>query len=523
MNKILDVLKRVWSGPLWRRLLVAAVPLAIILAIVWNYRRGRAVEYYTAKVERGTVSQVVQATGIVNPLVTVQVGSQVSGLVAKLMVNFNDPVKAGQQVAEIDPVPFQAQLDQASADWQNAKANVANMEAMIENVKADIAVQKANVEKAQAQLLNAKTQFDRTGQLVEAGVLTKQNADDAKANYDSALASLHAAQATADQSAAKLKSQVAQRDQGVAQVAQKLASMTTAQLNLQHTKIYSPVDGTVILRNVDVGQTVAATMQAPVLYTIGKDMSTMQVFAKTDEADVGRIHVGSSATFQVDAFPRETFNGEVAQIRMNATTVQNVVTYDTIIVFENPDMKLFPGMTAYVAVPVAQETNVIKVPNGALRFKPDLSDSERDVLYAKYNIPVDAAGGGAGGGRAGGGRGGQANGGGGAVGGRGGGGGGGGGGGRNGAARGPRGTGGANRNDWGVVWKKLPNNGLQPIRVRQGVTDFTFTAMEEGDLKLGDELIIGQTLGGGNTVQAAQGPGGGRGGLPGGNAFRGRF
>jgi HlyD family secretion protein len=511
MNTILGMLKRVWSGPLWRRLLVAAIPLAVILGIVWNYRRSRVVAYYTAKVEKGTVSQVVQATGIINPVVTVQVGSQVSGLVAKLMVNFNDPVKSGQQVAEIDPVPFQAQLDQATADWENAKANVANMEAMIENQKADIAVQKANTDKAEAQLRNAKTQWDRTSQLVDAGVLTKQNADDAKANYDSALASLNGAKATVDQSAAKLKSQIAQRDQGVAQVAQKLASMKTAQLNLEHTKIFSPVDGTVILRNVDVGQTVAATMQAPVLYTIGKDMSTMQVFAKTDEADVGRIHVGSPATFQVDAFPREFFNGQVSQIRMNATTVQNVVTYDTIILFDNPDMKLFPGMTAYVAIPVASESNVIKVPNGALRFKPDLSDSERDALYAKYNIPADAAGAGAGGG---GGRGG--NGGGGGGGGRGG-----GGGGRN-AGRGPRGTGGANRNDWGVVWKKLPNNDLQPIRVRQGVTDFTFTAMEEGDLKVGDELIIGQTLSGANPAQAAQGPNAGRGGLPG-QAFRGRF
>jgi HlyD family secretion protein len=507
----MDLVKRVWAGPLWRRLLIACVPLLVILAVLWSYRSAGAVEYYTAQVQRGSVSQIVQATGIINPVVTVLVGSQVSGNISKLFVNFNDPVKAGQQVAQIDPVPFQAQLDQANADLANAKANVANMEALIDTEKADINVQKANVEKAQAQMVDAKTQWDRTSKLVAQGVLTAQNADDAKANYDSAVANIHGAQATLEQSNAKLKSQIAQRDQGVAQVGLKTAAAQTAALNLEHTKIFTPVDGTVILRNVDVGQTVQASLSAPTLYTIGKDMTTMQVYAKTDEADVGRIQVGGEATFRVDAFPRDTFNGKVSQVRMNATTVQNVVTYDTIVDFENPDMKLFPGMTAYVSIPVASETDVVKIPNGALRFKPDLSDSERDALFAKYKIPNDNA---AGGGR--GGNGAVAAGGGGDAGARRGGGGGRGNGG--GAARGPRPAAG-NRNDWGIVWKQLLDHSLQPIRVRQGITDFTFTAMEEGDLKVGDRLIIGQSTSTAAAVQQGRGAPLGP-GVPGGNQFR---
>jgi HlyD family secretion protein len=236
----------------------------------------------------------------------------------------------------------------------------------------------------------------------------------------------------------------------------------------------------VVARNVDAGQTVAASLQAPVLFTIAQDLTKMQVYAKTDEADVGRIKVGAVATFKVDSFPRETFTGRVSQIRMNATTIQNVVTYDTIVEFDNPDQKLFPGMTAYVNVPVAWEHDAIKVPNGALRFKPEMTDAERRALFAKYNVPDPSAA------RPGGRLAGGATGGGDAS--------------PNGQGRaGPQG--GSVRDDYGIVWKVHPDKTLEPVRVKLGVTDFTFTAMKEGTLVPGDELVIGQSS---KTTQKSQ-------------------
>jgi HlyD family secretion protein len=500
---VLEPVKRVWSGPLWRRLLIAGVPLAVIVALLWSYRSAGAVEYYSARVERGSVSQVVQATGIINAVVSVLVGTQVSGNIEKLNVDFNSHVTKGQVIAQIEPSMFKAKMMQAAADLQTAQANVKALEANIATQKSDVSVSKANVEKAKAQLFDAKTQSDRTDQLAATGVLPAQQRDSAKAAYDGAKAGLDAAEANVEESDAKLQSMIAQRDQAIAQVAFKRAALDSAQLDLDHSTIYTPIDGTVIARNVDVGQTVAASLSAPTLFVIAQDLTKMLVYAKTDEADVGRIMVGAAAAFRVDSFPRETFNGHVRQVRMNATTVQNVVTYDTIIEFDNPDQKLFPGMTAYVSIPVAWENDVVKVPNGALRFNPNISDSQKDALYAKYKISADNAVGGRGG-RGGAAPGGAPTNGGGRRGGAGGGGGGGNGRGQRrppgaddtGAASGGRGGAGANaagnRNDWGVVWKELLDHSLQPVRVRQGVTDFTFTAMEEGDLKVGDQLIIGE-------------------------------
>ena len=192
--------------------------------------------------------------------------------------------------------------------------------------------------------------------------MAQQQLDLAKANADTAQAAVSAAQA--------------QVTQAEAQVTQKAAAVSVAQTNLDHTIIRSPIDGTVVARNIDVGQTVAASLQAPTLFNIAQDLTKMQVYAATDESDVGQIKVGQPVTFKVDAFPRDTFHGVVSQIRMNATTVQNVVTYNTIIDFDNPDTKLFPGMTAYVTIPVASATNVVKVPNGALRFTPDLKPDQ---------------------------------------------------------------------------------------------------------------------------------------------------
>ena len=208
--------------------------------------------------------------------------------------------------------------------------------------------------------------------------MSQQQLDLAKANADTADAAVSAAKAAVTQA--------------VAQSQQKQAAVTVAQTNLDYTTIHAPIDGTVIARSVDVGQTVAASLQAPTLFTIAQDLTKMQVYASTDESDVGMIHTGQKVTFKVDAFPKDSFTGTVSQVRLNATTVQNVVTYNTIIDFDNPQMKLFPGMTAYITIPVADAANVLRVPNGALRYKPDMSAEQIRALYKQYGLISDRSG-----------------------------------------------------------------------------------------------------------------------------------
>src|SRR6266403_392842 len=440
MGRFMGIMKDLWGRSMWHRAMLVAPEIALILWVGYVSMATRSsAQFFTAKVEKGDISQVVQATGTINPVNTVPVGSVVSGNVVSINADFNSKVKKGDILAEIDPVPFQTQLAQAQADYQNAVANVANLEA---------------------------------------------------------------------------------------QMLMKKASGDSARLQLSYCTIRAPVDGTVINRTVNVGQPVAASLQAPNLFSIGEDLTHMLVYTNTDEADVGRIQVGAQATFRVDTFPRETFYGKVAQVRMNATTIQNVVTYNTTIEFDNPDLRLFPGMTAYVSIPVAWANNVVKVPNGALRFKPDLTDSERQTLYAKYGIKdngrattagrigsaaaasndgTPANGGGQAsrngqGGPAGDGTR-RAQGGGeeGA----------GGGGGQNGR----RAAGGnSQREDTGIVWKLNPDKTLEPIQVGVGVTDFTFTAMMSGKLNPGDDLVIGQST---NKAAQTRSPVGGPGGGPG--------
>ncbi len=520
MSRISNWMKTVWKQSMFYRAMLVAPPVALLLlAAFWTVGSRPAVQYYTAKVEKGDISQVVQATGTINAVTTVQVGSQVSGTIANLFADFNTQVHKDQVVAQIDPAIFRAQLLQAEADLENAKANVTGLLAQIETQRAELLAQKANVDKAQAQLTDARLNQQRTKDLFDQGIVPAAQRDTAQSNYDGALAGLHVAQAQYEQSQARLKSTIAQLDQAKAQVEQRKAAAELAQVNLDHTTIRAPIDGTVIARNVDVGQTVAASLQAPTLFVIAQDLTKMQVYAKTDESDVGKIKVGVTAQFRVDSFPRETFTGTVSQVRMNATTIQNVVTYDTVISFDNPEKKLFPGMTAYVTIPVAWENNVIKVPNGALRFQPELSDEERKALFARYNIPdgprggpggrLAAAGGDAPAKSAGTMRRGQGGSGVEAGPGR-----------PSGAPAGGVGAGGGSqRDDWGIVWKLLPDKSLQPVRVKLGVTDFTFTAMEEGSLKVGDELVIGQTSKNNSSAQAPggsrpSGPMSGPGGLP---------
>jgi HlyD family secretion protein len=498
MGRLITKIREYWLRSMIHRAVLVAPPVLLVLWLGYISVGARStVQYFTAKVDQGDISQVVQATGTINPVNTVPVGSVVSGNVVAINVDFNSKVKKGDILANIDPVPFQNQLAQAQADYQNSVANVANLEAQIENSRASVATMKANVAKAHAATVDMGTQLQRIKLLADQGVLSAQQRDDAQANSDSAIASEHASQAQERQSEAQLAATIAQRDQAKAQSLMKKAAVDSARLQLSYCTIRAPIDGTVINRTVNVGQPVAASLQAPNLFSIGQDLTHMLVYTNTDEADVGRIQVGAQATFRVDTFPRETFYGHVAQVRMNAATIQNVVTYNTTIEFDNPDVRLFPGMTAYVSIPVAWANSVVKIPNGALRFKPDLSDGDRQKLYARYNI-ADNSGGvpasrlaasGAAGSGAGQGAGASA---GGTPGGQGGG---------NRRQGGAGSNGNSQRQDSGIVWKLLPDKTLEPVQVGLGVTDFTFTAMTKGNLRPSDDLVIGQSTSKTTTAQ----------------------
>src|ERR1700724_2183238 len=339
-------------------LILAAVVAVAGLFVALGLNRDTQVQHFTAKVERGEIDDVVEATGTINAVISVQVGSQVSGTIAKLNADLNSRVHKGDIVALIDPALFKGALLQATADLKNSEAN--------------LAAARANLEKAKAALVQTKADYDRAVGLTHDGVMSKQQLDLAKSNYDAANASVDAAAANITQAEA--------------QVSLKEAAVAVAQTNLDYTVIRSPIDGTVVARNVDVGQTVAASLQAPTIFTIAQDLTKMWVYAKTDESDVDNMKVGKAVTFKVDGLPKQTFQGVVSQVRMNPTTVQSVVTYDTIIEFANPELKLFPGMTAYVTIPVATVQNATKLPNTALRYKPPMPAEEVLALYQRYGI-----------------------------------------------------------------------------------------------------------------------------------------
>ncbi|MGC0774767.1 MAG: efflux RND transporter periplasmic adaptor subunit [Candidatus Acidiferrum sp.] len=286
--------------------------------------------------------------------------------------------------------------------------------------------------------------------------MPQQQLDLAKSNYDAARATVSGAEANITQAQA--------------QVSQKQAAVEVAQTNLDYTVIRSPIDGTVVARNVDVGQTVAASLQAPTIFTIAQDLKKMWVYAKTDESDVGNIKIGKPVTFKVDAFPKDTFHGVVSQVRMNATTVQSVVTYDTIIEFANPELKLFPGMTAYVTIPVDTVKNVLKLPNTALRYKPPMTAEEILAIYRQYGIDEreqkqvagdPASGIGTGNGEQ--------------------------------AAAAAQNLPRAPKRDSAVVWKLHADNTMEPVKVSLGITDHAYTevsAVLKGTLKEGDDVVI---------------------------------
>ena len=315
--------------------LIAIIGLLFIALIVRQCRNGGAGNYQTTTVTRGPITQAVTATGTLNPVVNVQVGSQVSGNIAKLFADFNSQVKAGQVVAQIDPALFQATVTQAEGDLASAQA----------------ALELARVNAKRTQELFARK--------------TSSQAD-----LDQALANLHQAEAN---------------------IKIKQGALDKAKADLEHCTITSPIDGVVISRNVDVGQTVAASLQAPVIFQIANDLTKMQIDSNVAEADVGVVDVGQDVDFTVDAFPMRTFHGKVVQVRNAPITVQNVVTYDTVIGVSNPDLKLKPGMTANVSIIVAHKDNVLQIKNAALRYRP--ADATSGEMGSRSPAPAGSRGG----------------------------------------------------------------------------------------------------------------------------------
>ena len=347
------------------------ITIVIIFAIVlvggfvlyWLIgQKGSNQKFRTMKIERGEISSIVTATGTINPVITVLVGSQVSGTVKALYADFNSRVKEDQVIAQIDPAIFQAQVDQAKANVLNTEANVLNTQANLQNAQA-------NLVKADVAVLDTKRTLDRNRPLVERKVIAQATMDTAQTNYDTAVAQQESAKA-------QIESAKSQVESTKAQVEQVKAALKLAETNLRYSTIRSPVNGTVISRNVDVGQTVAASLQAPTLFTIAKDLTQMQVDTNFSEADIGRIEKGQEATFTVDAYPERTFRGKVSEIRNAPQTIQNVVTYDVVIEVGNHDLKLKPGMTANVTIMVAHREGVVKIPNAALRFQPQIARKE---------------------------------------------------------------------------------------------------------------------------------------------------
>src|SRR5580765_5842203 len=427
--------------------IIGVLLAAIGLLTAFSYESKKTPQYFTEKVQKGDIQNVVQATGTINAVTTVQVGSQVSGTIQTLFADFNSHVKKNQVVAQIDPSLFQGALLQAKADLADAQAN--------------LVASKANLDKALAAAAQAKLDFTRYTTLANEGVVPTQQLDTARATSQSTDAAVGAAKAQVTQAAA--------------QAQQKSAAVTVAQTNLEHSTIRSPIDGTVIARSVDVGQTVAASLQAPTLFTIAQDLTKMQVYVSTDESDVGTIHPGQDVTFKVDAFPKDSFKGKVSAVRLNATTVQNVVTYTTIVDFDNPEMKLFPGMTAYVTVPVAEANDVVKVPNGALRFTPDLTADQIAALYQKAGITAAGAG-----------------------------------------RKGGKGTQQASGQQSGaqattaVVWKLNADKSVEPVQVKLGITDHTTTEIAQvmkGSLNPQDQVITGSAAANKTASATAAAPG----------------
>ncbi|HEY2775917.1 MAG TPA: efflux RND transporter periplasmic adaptor subunit [Candidatus Binatia bacterium] len=341
----------------YRRLAAASLVVVVVVLLAWRWwSRAPETQYVTAPVSRGDVVRTVIATGAVNPVTTVQVGSYVSGVIQALHCDYNTRVTAGQLCAEIDPRPFQVVVD------QNA---------------ANLAMARAQLDKDHATLAFSKIVADRDEKLLKSGGLSQETVDTDRSNLSQSQAVVALDEAT---------------------IAQRQAALDAANVNLAYTRIISPVDGIVVSRSIDVGQTVAASFQTPTLFLIAKDLTKMQVDTNVSESDVGEVKVGQDATFTVEAYPEQNFPGKVAQLRQAPITVQNVVTYDVVVNVDNPELKLLPGMTANTRIVADQRRDVLRVPLQALRFSPSSAahGPGRPGGQGEGGRPGDGPGGGAG-------------------------------------------------------------------------------------------------------------------------------
>lgn len=342
------------DGRKWlRRLAVLVGFVAVIgLGALWRAKAGPKPppKYVTGQLSRGDVIETIQSTGQVQPLTQVQVGAQVSGRITKVFVDFNSKVKSGDVLAEIDPTLFGAAIDQNRAQLESAQAQVA---------------------RAEASLVTAKQRLERAKKLVAEGIGSQADLDNAQGSFDIASADVNASRAT---------------------VAQITAALRSSRTNLEYTRIFSPIDGVVITRNIDPGQTVAASFQAPVLFVIAQDLRKMRVLADVDEADVGKLQEGMTADVRVDAFPGEKFKGSVSQVRYSPNSQSGVVTYAAVVEVDNPDIKLRPGMTATVTIKTAEVKDTSRVPNAALRFKPSPPVDKDGKKIPQEPLPALGAG-----------------------------------------------------------------------------------------------------------------------------------
>ena len=438
------------------------VAVALIGALIKRYEHLAATpQFQLARVETGVIESRVSATGTCNAVVSVQVGSQVSGNIKALYADFNSIVKAGQLVALIDPVMFQARVDQADAAWQNSKASLDNARANAAKAAADLSGANASeanwvaaIAKAHSALSDANTKLQRRGEMFKDSILSQEDLDTAQNTYDQAVADHAAAQAQHEAAVnnvrsaeAALKAAETQVAMIQAQVRLNLAQLKQARIDLANTRITSPVDGTVVARQMDVGQTVAASFQAPTIFQIAQDLKKMQIDTNIDESDVGRLQVGQPATFTVDAYPGIVFQGPIIQIRKAPINVQNVITYDAVIEANNPDLKLFPGMTANVSILTKRADHVLKLPNAALRFRPTES------LIAGEAPPVKS-----------------------------------------------------NGESWHTLYVLEQGAKARPVRVRTGISDSYYTEVLPGELSEGAQVIVGMKSKASVSGPAAQAP-----------------
>jgi HlyD family secretion protein len=519
-----------WLKHFWARLLAGKKKLLIgggfMAAVIfagfyfWSDESSTP-QYMTARIDRGNLRNTVTATGALQAVTTVQVGSQSSGTIAALYADFNSVVKKGQVIAQLDPAVAKAQVDQARANLEQARASLANARAAVANARAGITdaqarnlaakstVQnnqagvsgaEANVAVLKAQQDDALSLLKQQESLLKAGVIAQRDYDvavtaykTAEARYNQAVAQLNQAklaeqssasagiaqsQAAVEQSQAQVQQSQAQVQQTSAQVQQAQAALSLAELNLSHTTITSPIDGIVVSRDVNVGQTVAASLSAPTLFTIANDLTQMQVIANIDQADIGLVEQAKSVKFSVDAFPGKEFDGKIAEMRLNPVNVQNVVTYNVVINVENPEQQLKPGMTANLTITIDERNNVLKVPNSALRFTPQ--DANRQRTGA-------GTGQGQGQGRR-----------------------------RQQQADGAQGQGGGDGGEnrfapasapvlpgqRRVVWVLGQDGKPERRRITVGLSDGSATEVVDGDLKEGDTVITGQTVTGANSSSA---------------------